>query len=144
MKLFLFCCFSKERVFQENGEVIRKNVRFVKLTGACLRMVVLARSEAGEPLLRWGKVVPSFELSSKKKRIRGHECDEGFFETAVGFDVGLVHRHERGGVVEGFVAAHEVAENVTDEDLSHTFAFGEFVHQFDRALDRAIERRIAG
>ena len=51
---------------------------------------------------------------------------------------------EDGAIVEGFVAAHPVAEGVADEDLFDAFALGEFGDEVEGVGDGAVEGGVAG
>lgn len=81
---------------------------------------------------------------SVEKGIGGEEGREESVHTAVVVAVGLVGGLEDGGVVEGFVSTHPVAEGVADEDLFDAFALGELGDQVEGVGDGAIEGGVAG
>ena len=49
-----------------------------------------------------------------------------------------------GSVVEGFIAAHPVAESMTNEDLLNAFALGELRDEVESVGDRSVKSGVAG
>ena len=83
-------------------------------------------------------------LLSIEERVGGDETGDEGVHAAAAVAVGFVGGLEDRGVVEGFVAAHPVAEGVADEDLFDAFALGKLADHIEGIGDRTVEIGIAG